>query len=575
MSESFSDLQSAITNYNRDALRAFLQECEAKRREIVQRFPLAQWSSLPLERYALGLPQSEDSFCNWLERKSPELGSIRGGSARKLLVFKRRNKPGWHFNKELFKNEQEAWTSVRSAFVQAFEKAKQGEWNTIDDLEALRGGAALRLKSLYIYFPDGVFPIFSQGHIKYFLKKLNPDQPWSDAWHAVRLNRALLECVQGKPEFAGWTSPEVMHFLYTWADPREVRRVIKIAPGHDANSWDDCLKHNYICVGWDEVGALSDFEDEDAFKEAFEAEYLQSPYKGNHSKCTEKAKELWTLIDLEPGDIIVANKGTSKVLGIGEVIEPGYEWRPERDEYKHTVRVTWDTSLAKDIPAQARWALKTVLKVPSELYAIIRSSPNGQETNIPPATADPIFLTIASALERKGQVILYGPPGTGKTYISRRFAVWWLNREAGVKDSMSLLADPSMFAEAERALMKAEIANNVWWVVANPKEWNWDQLFSKKSVRYRYGRLQHNYARLQVGDLVVGYQATPDKRIVALARIKRTLTVSETSEQVEPFIELDPVTKIGDGLTYEELLADPILNGSEPFAFETKAHCSH
>lgn len=570
MDESNSEIRQAIAAFDRAALKDYLLAGDQRRSEIISRFPLEGWSTLPLERYALGTAESDDSFCNWLERKSAELGSIRGGSSKKLLVFKRRNKPGWYFNTGLFKNEQEAWAQVRAAFVQAFEKARQGDWDTIDDLEPLQGGAALRLKVLYVYFPDQIFPVYSKGHIKHFLKKLNHTQSWSGDWPAVRLNRALLSCVRAIPEFAGWASIEVMRFLYSWADPRETRKVVKIAPGHDSGYWDDCLKNNYICVGWDEVGDLTEFEDEDAFREAFEGAYLQSAYKGNRSKCTEKARELWTLIDLEPGDIVVANKGTSHVLAIGEVIEPGYEWHPEREDFKHAVRVKWDTSFAKDIPAQPRWALKTVLKVPSELYSVIRSSPNGQETIFPPDTVDPIFLSIANALERKGQVILYGPPGTGKTYIARRFAVWWLNREAGMKDPMSLLAKQETFAAAERALMTTEIANNVWWVVANPKEWSWDQLFAKKSVQYRYGRLQQNYSRLQVGDLVVGYQATPDKRIVALARIKRTLTIPDMSARTEPFIELELVAPITNGLTYNELLADPLLAGSEPLRFRNQ-----
>lgn len=570
MTDSNSEIQQAIATFDRVALKDSLLAGEQRRREIISRFPLETWSSLPLERYALGIAESEDSLCNWLERKSTELGSIRGGSSRKLLVFKRRNKPGWHFNTELFQNEQEAWSRIRAAFVQAFEKAKQGDWDTIDDLEPLRGGAALRLKVLYLYFPEEIFPIYSQGHIKYFLKKLSHTQTWSEGWPPIRLNRALLACVRAMPEFAGWNSIEAMRFLYNWADPRETRRVVKIAPGRDARFWDDCLKNNYICVGWDEVGDLSEFEDEDALREAFEGAYLQSEYNGNRSKCTEKARELWALVDLEPGDIVVANRGMSHVLAIGEVVEPGYEWHPERQDHKHTVHVKWDTSYAKDIPEQRRWALKTVLKVPTELYSVIRSSKTGAATIIPPAAVDPIFLSIANALDRKGQGILYGPPGTGKTYISRRFAVWWLNREAGMKDSVSLLADQDTLREAERALSTADIAHNIWWVVANPKEWSWDQLFAKKSVRYRYGRLQQNYARLQVGDLVVGYQATPDKRIVALARVKHTLSVPESSGRMEPSIELEPVTRITNGLTYDELVADSLLAASEPIRFRNQ-----
>ena len=56
-----------------------------------------------------------------------------------------------------------------------------------------------------------------------------------------------------------------------------------------------------------------------------EREYLES-YKGSQGSVTLKAKELWVLRELAPGDLIVANKGTKEVLGVGAVESPGYEW---------------------------------------------------------------------------------------------------------------------------------------------------------------------------------------------------------------------------------------------------------
>ena len=41
----------------------------------------------------------------------------------------------------------------------------------------------------------------------------------------------------------------------------------------------------------------------------------------------------------------------------------------------------------------------------------------------------------------------------------------------------------------------------------------------REAGRVREGRLKRNYAKLKEGDLVVGYQSTPDKRVVALARV--------------------------------------------------------
>ena len=87
---------------------------------------------------------------------------------------------------------------------------------------------------------------------------------------------------------------------------------------------------------------LREFGGEEEFRAAFAKAYPDY----TPQKASEKARELWTLRELESGGIVIANKGASEVLAIGEVTEAGYEWRPSRDTYKHTVNVKWDASRA-------------------------------------------------------------------------------------------------------------------------------------------------------------------------------------------------------------------------------------
>lgn len=191
-------------------------------------------------------------------------------------------------------------------------------------------------------------------------------------------------------------------------------------------------------MGWDEVGDLLKFATKEEFRSRFGTHY---PYNGNQSAVSKKANELWTLTELEPGDLIVANKGTSHILGVGTVLDPGYVWRPERPEYKHTLNVDWDVSVARDIEPVPSWATVTVATIKPDVYKrLISGTPAAKEgrATIP---ADEFFLEIASALARKGQVILYGPPGTGKTYVARRFAVWWLQQTLGVSDEEAIPED--------------------------------------------------------------------------------------------------------------------------------------
>lgn len=345
------------------------------------------------------------------------------------------------------------------------------------------------------------------------------------------------------------------------------KAIWKIAPGENAKYWPECLANGYICVGWDEVGNLREFISEEEFQNRFFKEYLSSLYDGNRGTTLRKSRELWKLMEIKVGDLVIANQGTQKILAIGEVNEPGYEWRDERSDMKHTVCVKWDTSYACQIDKQGFWGTVTIAPVPTDLYnRIITKTRPAIEA---PVEVDQEFVEIADALDRKGQVILYGPPGTGKTYTARRFSVWWLLQRMGDPDSAAILADDKILTRAEQRLTSASSSARTWWVVANPKQWNWDTLFKDGyvDVDYRYGRIQKNYPLVQPNDLVIGYQATPDKRIVALATIESGLY---NLDDGGPWIKLKKLAQVENGLTYEELATDPFLKQSEPMRFRSQ-----
>jgi 5-methylcytosine-specific restriction protein B len=112
MPEPRVPLEKAVALYDRTADQGFLDAAEQERKELLERFPLTQWETLPLERFALGQRDSEDTFSRWMEFRSPHLGSMRGGSARKLIIYKHKDQPGWYFDPE-YQDEQQAWLKVR------------------------------------------------------------------------------------------------------------------------------------------------------------------------------------------------------------------------------------------------------------------------------------------------------------------------------------------------------------------------------------------------------------------------------------------------------------------------------
>jgi 5-methylcytosine-specific restriction protein B len=553
----------AAEKFDRAAIRASVEAAESERLEIVTRFPIEDWSSMALERYALGTPTSADSFCRWMEFRTPNIASIKGGSALKHMIYRRKDDGTWYFEKK-YGSVEEAWQSVRGGFVDALQLASQGRWEEIGQLTSISAAIALSTKTVYCYFPEELLPVCSGSHQDHFWKLLGGE---GSVNHGVPAARRLLELVRRHSVVDDWKPSEIMWFLYSWADPRQGQRIVKIAPGPNAQVWDDCYANGYIRVGWDDVGDLSQFETRAQFDAKF-ADAFSGLYKGNGAKIAEKAKEVWTLTELVPGDVVIANRGTGHVVGIGRVNDRRYEWRPELGEFGHTVGVDWDANQDRDIEPIKRWAFKTVAPVSQAEYLQIlkgRDTQKGQAERQPHPTSastvvEPLLREIGSELERKGQVILYGPPGTGKTYNARRFAVWWLAQRLKEPNADKLLNNNAAFRLAEEALASASSDRRVWWVTANAKEWSWNQLFVDGSVDYRFGRLRKNYANIRVGDLVVGYQSNPTKRILAIGRITQTLHPTDEDEQ----FTIEPVQQVNDGPTWEEILDDGRLKSSEP-----------
>jgi hypothetical protein len=156
------------------------------------------------------------------------------------------------------------------------------------------------------------------------------------------------------------------------ADVNGLVRIVKIAPGESkADFWDECKNGGYICVGWNEVGDLREFNSFEQFKKSF-VKTCGHYHNNRLPTLSKKAKELWTLMELEPGDKVIANNGTSKVRAIGTVRGRGYEWNPKATLH-HTVTVKWDTSYACQIPPQ-HW-FDTVEPVSPKLYSLITDAP--------------------------------------------------------------------------------------------------------------------------------------------------------------------------------------------------------
>lgn len=402
-----------------------LRDTQAQQQaSFLDRFPLETWREMSLADYALNAGKTRNNYSYFLEWGTPELGSIAGGSAHKHVLF-RRTTGEWAYPSG-YASVEEAWAALHNGFTQMFELAERGDWTSTSEIDILRGAKVVRLKSLYLYFSEHVLPIYSQNHLMHFAREFGLET----SGDAIDINLRLLRHLRSYPELEARDSLDFIGLLYSWSPPPGSRspKYWKIAPGERGRLWDQCVEGGYICVGWDEVGDLSLFTTEDDYASAF-TETFGEMYRGHKATITRKEKELWRLMEIAEGDKIVANRGTSEVLGIGTVTSAAYQWRPERSEYKHTVNVTWDLGVHHELSEPVkRWATTSIAKIPStHLDQILNPEPNPDPVPNPvDPEAEAAFTRWKSILDRKGQLIFYGPPGTGKTRAAKHFAEWLL-----------------------------------------------------------------------------------------------------------------------------------------------------
>ncbi len=208
-------IAQALEGYDTAEHEAEIERARAQRSELLELFPKRRWPQMPLEHYALGQPDSRSSFCWWMEFGAVDMGSIKGGSARKHHIYFQSAEQDWWFDRKRYGSVDEAWEAVRAGFIEAIDLAEREEWDAVDEIPAMRGGLALLTKTMYLYFPDAVLPICSHAHLSHYLDVLTDRGGSFDSIGTVALNRMLLADLRESEELRGWSTKEIQRLLYS------------------------------------------------------------------------------------------------------------------------------------------------------------------------------------------------------------------------------------------------------------------------------------------------------------------------------------------------------------------------
>ena len=126
--------------------------------EFLQRWPLEKLQTMELNDYTAA--GNTDSFCNWLESRTEELGSIWGGSAFKFGVYNRKDKAhkqdryGRMFTTDFAwmakygSTPEDAFLTVRDQIVAVANNARAGNLAAIENADL---GEVLRWKIAFLY----------------------------------------------------------------------------------------------------------------------------------------------------------------------------------------------------------------------------------------------------------------------------------------------------------------------------------------------------------------------------------------------------------------------------------------
>ena len=183
----------------------------------------------------------------------------------------------------------------------------------------------------------------------------------------VKSNSELLPWIDGLPFTKGLNriaNPETLQQLIDntqkiWnIDLKSAQSSInywKISPGEAGEDWQNQKSRGLIGIHFFDfdLTGLSENELREKIQESYGPD-------GTPTKRTNTFGQMRDFMSIKEGDIIVANLGKSKILGIGQVKGP-YRFRKD-EKHPHTFPVDWYDTTEGTIPKQDGWMI-TVIKL--------------------------------------------------------------------------------------------------------------------------------------------------------------------------------------------------------------------
>ena len=162
---------------------------------------------LSIKNYSIG-DDKKDTFSYRLEQKLSGLGSARGGTSEKFIVFfsnkRNRYKSARYFPSDVDK----AFLIVKEDLIKIYKAARE---NKIEDVVSTRFWYIIKYKIYWTYNPNYDIPVFNKDHVNTIIKK------WGITCQKDEISKrkALYEFKINDPSFSKMTHLEFMRFIYS------------------------------------------------------------------------------------------------------------------------------------------------------------------------------------------------------------------------------------------------------------------------------------------------------------------------------------------------------------------------
>ena len=219
------DLREAQANYTErmDDVLEERKKLYKLRKSFTNYFNINKIETMGIDEFVIG--KGKKTFCRKIERELDGLGRIIGSTAFKFGVYYGRTKQDPDFiyrNSNIWgNNPQTAYQNISPALIKLI---KDGKDENIEGIIKSKISPMFKGKILSTYYPDRYLNVFSNDHLKYFLKFFDLDTPKLMKSNPVIKREALVEFKNNDIVMKNWSVDLFSNFLYSEYPKRPIKK---------------------------------------------------------------------------------------------------------------------------------------------------------------------------------------------------------------------------------------------------------------------------------------------------------------------------------------------------------------